>query len=56
MLSACFDEKGMFSIRNFVRKKGGRILFVEYDISIGETLAPIYSLLFDLALKEALGR
>ena len=56
LLSACFDERGMFSIRDFVRKKGGRILFVEYDISIGETLAPIYSLLFDLALKEALGR
>ena len=49
-------KKGMFSISDFVRKKGGRILFVEYDISIGETLAPIYSLLFDLALKEALGR
>lgn len=56
ILSSCFDDKGMFSIRNFVRKKGGRTLFVEYDISIGETLSPIYSLLFDLALKEALGR
>lgn len=56
ILASCFDDKGMFSIRNFVRKKGGRTLFVEYDISIGETLSPIYSLLFDLALKEALGR
>ena len=56
LLVSSFDDRGMFSIRNFVRKKGGRILFVEYDISIGETLSPIYSLLFDLALKEALGR
>lgn len=46
----------MFSIRDFVRKKGGRTLFIEYDLSIGSVLTPIYSLLFDLALKEALGR
>lgn len=51
-----FAEHGMFSIRDFVRKKGGRTLFIEYDLSIGSVLSPIYSLLFDLALKEALGR
>jgi type IV secretory pathway TraG/TraD family ATPase VirD4 len=56
ILLSCFDDRGMFSIRDFVRKKGGRVLFIEYDISIGETLTSIYSLLFDLALKEALGR
>lgn len=56
MFSAGFDDKGMFSIRDFVKNKGGKTLFVEYDISVGDTLAPIYSLLFDLALKEALGR
>lgn len=51
-----FAGHGMFSIRDFVRKKGGRTLFIEYDLSIGSVLTPIYSLLFDLALKEALGR
>lgn len=51
-----FSGHGMFSIRDFVRKKGGRTLFIEYDLSIGSVLTPIYSLLFDLALKEALGR
>ena len=51
-----FADHGMFSIRDFVRKKGGRTLFIEYDLSIGSILSPIYSLLFDLALKEALGR
>lgn len=51
-----FADHGMFSIRDFVRKKGGRTLFIEYDLSIGSVLSPIYSLLFDLALKEALGR
>ena len=51
-----FCEKGKFSIRNFVRQKGGRTLFVEYDLSIGSVLTPVYKMLFDLALKEALGR
>jgi len=51
-----FGGNGNFSIRDFVRNKGGRTLFFEYDLSIGETLAPLYSLLLDLALKEALGR
>lgn len=51
-----FCEKGKFSMRNFVRKKGGRTLFIEYDLSIGSVLTPVYKMLFDLALKEALGR
>lgn len=49
-----FGEAGDFSIRNFVRNKGGRILILQYDLAIGETLCPMYSLLVDLALKEAL--
>ena len=32
------------------------MIFIEYDLSIGETLTPVYSLLFDLAIKEALSR
>lgn len=51
-----FADKGMFSIRQFVRKKGARTLFIEYDLAIGNVLSPMYKLLFDLALKEALGR
>ena len=51
-----FGEHGGFSIRNFVRKKGGRTLFIEYDLSIGSVLTPVYKLLIDQALKEALGR
>lgn len=56
ILIGVFADKGMFSIRDFVRNKGGKTLFVEYDLSIGSVLSPVYSLLFDLALKEALGR
>ena len=51
-----FAEKGGFSIRNFVRRKGGRALFIEYDLSIGSVLTPVYKIMFDLALKEALGQ
>lgn len=51
-----FNEHGDFSVREFIRKKGRKILFVEYDLTVGKTLSPLYSLLFDLALKESLGR
>jgi type IV secretory pathway TraG/TraD family ATPase VirD4 len=51
-----FKKKGNLSIRNLVRQKGGKIIFIEYDIGIGSMLSPIYTLLFDLAIKEALCR
>ena len=51
-----FADKGAFSMREFVRNKSKKTLFIEYDLSIGSILTPVYRLLFDLALKEALGR
>ena len=51
-----FKKQGTLSIRDLVRSKGGKIIFVEYDIGIGAMLSPIYSLLFDMAIKEALCR
>ena len=56
ILVGVFAGRGAFSMREFVRKKGGRTLFIEYDLSIGSLLTPVYRLMFDLALKEALGR
>lgn len=56
ILIGVFAERGGFSIRNFVRAKGGKVLFIEYDLAIGSVLTPIYRLFFDLAIKEALGR
>lgn len=56
LLISKFGEKGNFSVRRFVRNKGARILFVEYDISIGSVLTPIYKAIFDLAIKETLSR
>ena len=44
------------SMRKAVREKGGKAIFVEYDLSVGETLTPVYRLLIDQALKEALSR
>lgn len=46
---------GMIGVQDLVRKKGKRTIFVEYDLSMGQTLAPMYRILFDLALKEAMG-
>ena len=51
-----FKKKGALSIRNLVRYKDRRFIFVEYDIGVGAMLSPIYSLLFDMAIKEALCR
>lgn len=51
-----FAKKGTLGLRDLVRKKGGRKIFIEYDLSYGELLTPIYSLMFDMAIKEALGR
>lgn len=49
-----FRKKGNLSIRELVRQKGGHTIFLEYDISVGNVLTPIYRLLFDLAIKETL--
>lgn len=56
ILTGVFADVGDFSMRKFIRAKGGRTAFLEYDLAIGDILSPIYTLLFDLALKEALGR
>ena len=54
--SGVFREAGDFSVRSFVRQKGARALFIEYDIAKGSVLLPVYRVLIDLAIKEALGR
>lgn len=52
-----FSEQSMqraFGVRDFIRKKGGKILFLEYDHRYKETLSVIFSLMYNLAIKEAL--
>ncbi len=51
-----FRREGHFSARSFVRNRGGRILFIEYDVSSGTILTPLYRCIYDLAIKEALSR
>lgn len=51
-----FAKEGTLGLRDLVRQKGGRKIFIEYDLSYGELLTPVYSLMFDMAIKEALGR
>lgn len=51
-----FKKDGTLSMRNIVRNKGGKFVFIEYDVGVGNMLSPIYSLLYDMAIKEALCR
>jgi type IV secretory pathway TraG/TraD family ATPase VirD4 len=53
--SGVFRQGGDFSVREFVRHRGGRALFIEYDIAVGSSLLPVYRVLMDIAIKEALG-
>ncbi len=45
---------GSLGIREFIRNKGGKILFLEYDVEYADTLSVLYSLFYDLAIQEAL--
>ncbi len=54
--TGAFRLAGDFSVRRFVRKKGGRALFIEYDVGASAMLGPIYRVLLDLAMKEGLAR
>lgn len=56
LLVGNFAKKGGLSMRELVRRKGRQTVFIEYDLSIGSVLTPVYRLLIDLAIKEALSR
>lgn len=47
-------EHPSFSIAKEIRSRKQGNIFIEYDIQRGETLAPLYSVLVDLSMKEAL--
>lgn len=51
-----FKKIGTLSIRKLIRERSCQVIFIEYDLAIGNMLSPIYRLLFDLAIKEALSR
>lgn len=49
-----FGKDGRFSIRKFESDRKGHTLFIEYDISNGYSLRPIYRVLVDMFIKQAL--
>lgn len=51
-----FKKKGNLSVRKLIRRKGAKVIFIEYDLGIGNMLTPIYKILIDFAIKEALCR
>ncbi len=51
-----FGESGAFSIRDFVNGGKRKGLFLEYDIVNSNTIDVIYTVLLDIAMKEALGK
>ncbi|MFT7829202.1 type IV secretory system conjugative DNA transfer family protein [Priestia megaterium] len=56
IFSGEFAKKGQFSIKDAVKKKGGKAIFLEYDLASGSILSPVYTLLLDLIMKDVLGR
>lgn len=51
-----FSANGSLSMREIIRNRGGKVVFIEYDLGMGNILTPIYKLLIDLSIKEALCR
>lgn len=55
VFTAHFGEKGDFSIREAIQKRGGKSVFLEYDIVNSNLIDTVYTVLLDLASKDALG-
>lgn len=49
-------RRGSFSMRDLICGRGGKILFMEYDLSLGEIQQPLFRLWFDLAIKFGLSQ
>lgn len=49
------DPTQEFSMRQIIDSPDNHVVFVEYDLRRGETLAPMYGLLMDSALANGLG-
>ena len=52
---AMSDPTREFSMREIIDSPNNQVVFVEYDLRRGETLAPMYGLLMDSALANGLG-
>ena len=54
VFSAHFGEKGNFSIKKAINDRGGKSIFLEYDIVNSNLIDVVYTVMLDLACKEAL--
>ncbi|MBD5525401.1 MAG: type IV secretion system DNA-binding domain-containing protein [Lachnospiraceae bacterium] len=54
VFTAHFGGKGDFSIKKAIRNRGGKSIFLEYDIVNSNLIDVVYTVLLDLACKEAL--
>lgn len=55
VFTGTFKEAGDFSLTKTVNERGGKAVFLEYDIASTNVLKPIYTLILDLAMKNILG-
>lgn len=55
VFAAHFAEAGEFSIRRALHERGGKSIFLEYDIVNSSLIDTVYTVLLDLASKDALG-
>lgn len=51
-----FAENGDFSIRSLLRSNESAIILLDYDISIAESISPIFTAFITSLLKEKLGK
>lgn len=56
VFSGDFKKIGFLSIRELVRDRGGKVVFIRHDPGQGKVLAPVKRLLLDLAIHETLTR
>ena len=40
LFQGVFARQDTFSIRQFIRQKGGRVLYIKYDLALSEALSP----------------
>lgn len=56
MFIGCFAMAGSFSIRQYITNGGSGKVFISYDAEYGCMLDAIYTVLFDLAMRQSIGR
>lgn len=56
MFIGCFEQAGSFSIRKYIVSGGTGKVFISYDAEYGCMMDAIYTVLLDMAMRQAIGR